>query len=903
MTHVVTAADAAQASKLRIPREGAAVFRRDRVAGLIERASAHPVTVVKARAGAGKTVACATWAMAARPRRVAWLTLDEGDRSPARFWANVTAALAVGSIPAEQPLIPRSRESTDDPPASLINAVRGVGGPAVLVLDNMQELAGSGVLPELGFLVRHAPPTLSIILSGRYMPGLQLAKMRLSGDLAEITEADLACTADEADDFLAGLGVTADEAERDALLADTEGWMAGLRMAALAARPGQSAGQGAGRGVGQASGWGGMGGAPVVADYLHDEVIDRQSSQVQLFMRRTSVAGRLTGELADRLTGEPGGAFVLDRLHRQNSFVDRDPDGQYRYHPCLRATLLAELRQWLAPEVPVLFGRAARWHAASGAAVEAVTCAAEADDWGFASHALAEVGIAGLLPDRAAELEAVLARFPAQRRADDPVIAAALAAARLCDGDPECAAVYLDCAQRAIDDGAQVDGGQTVVIELWLAALRVMRAACSPDADPGTLAACREQAEKAQASAMTVPAHQALGLLWLVLGTAWLRRWELTEARSALERAEHQLTAANLTGLRTRTRGWRALVEALYGDLSAAAELIALVRATVPADPAGECLATLAAGWLALERDDLEPARQLLDGAVTSAVRRLPGEPDAEALRTMIRASVALAAGDAAAAHGLVTLARGADPGLAALTALDAEIALRTGDIPRAPALSAPALSAPALSAPAFAAADRQPPRIVRTLARARMLLAGGDPAGALDAAGECLDGPGAAAATQRDRISALLTAASASRRLGTADTSGELLERALLLAEPHQAYRPFLDSGSGIHAAIAVLVPPTSPVASFAARVIERFVCQLPMASRGQAAPESSPLTSSEVAVLRLLPSYLTNQEIAEQLFLSVNTVKTHLRSAYHKLGVTSRREAIARGRRLRLL
>ena len=111
------------------------------------------------------------------------------------------------------------------------------------------------------------------------------------------------------------------------------------------------------------------------------------------------------------------------------------------------------------------------------------------------------------------------------------------------------------------------------------------------------------------------------------------------------------------------------------------------------------------------------------------------------------------------------------------------------------------------------------------------------------------------------------------------------------------------LDAGSGIHSAIAVLIPPTSPVASFAARVIERFVCQLPVASRDPGAPEHSPLTSSEVAVLRLLPSYLTNQEIAEQLFLSVNTVKTHLRSAYHKLGVTSRREAIARGRRLRLL
>ena len=856
------------------------------MAGLIEKASAHPVTVVRARAGSGKTMACATWAVAAaRPRRVAWLTLDEGDRSPARFWANVTTALAADAIPVEPSLVPRSRDGVDDLPASVLSAVRGVASPTVLVLDNMHELAGGGVLPELSFLLRHAPATLRVILSGRYMPGLQLTRMRLAGDLAEITEADLACTPDEADAILAALGVAADEAERDALLRHTDGWMAGLRMAALAAQATQAtqATQADRAGwPGEAIGFGGA----VVADYLHDEVLDRQSAQVQLFLRRTSVAKRLTGELADQLTGEPGGALVLDRLHRQNSFVDRDSDGQYRYHPCLRATLLAELRQWLAPEVPALFSRAARWHAASDEAVEAVSCAAEAQDWGFASHALAEVGIAALLPDRAAELEEVLAGFPAERRTDDPVIAAALAAARLCDGDPECAAVYLDCAQRAIDDGEPAP-----VIELWLAALRVMRSACSRDADPGTLAACQEQAEKAQASARTVQAHQALGLLWLVLGTAWLGRWELADARSALARAEHQLTAANLTTLRTRTRGWRALTEAFYGDLSAAAELVGLVRASVPSDPAGECLATLAAGWLALERDDLDAARQSLDNAATGAAFRrlpLPGEPDAEALRTMIKASVALAAGDAAAARGLVTLGRGADSDLAALSALDADIALRTGDIARAAA---------------FAAPERQPRSVVRMLARARVLLAAGDSAGALAEASACLDGSEGSPATLRDQITALLTAAAASRRMGAADATAELLERALLLAEPHEAYRPFLDAGSGIHSAIAVLVPSTSPVASFAARVIERFVCQLPVASREPGAPESVPLTPSEVAVLRLLPSYLTNQEIAEQLFLSVNTVKTHLRSAYHKLGVTSRREAIARGRRLRLL
>jgi len=153
-----------------------------------------------------------------------------------------------------------------------------------------------------------------------------------------------------------------------------------------------------------------------------------------------------------------------------------------------------------------------------------------------------------------------------------------------------------------------------------------------------------------------------------------------------------------------------------------------------------------------------------------------------------------------------------------------------------------------------------------------------------------------------RDQITALLVAAVANRRLGTADDAAALLEHALAIAEPHGAYRPFLEAGMGVHSAIAILIPPSSRAVAFAARVRERFVCQLP-ASGTRADVESPPLTLSELAVLRLLPSYLTNQEIADALFLSVNTVKTHLRSVYRKLGVTSRRAAIARGRRLHLV
>jgi LuxR family transcriptional regulator, maltose regulon positive regulatory protein len=861
--------------KLRVPPLSAAVLNRPRVTALIERAAAHPVTMITAPAGAGKTLACAIWAQsAARSSRVAWLTVDEGDRDPCRFWANVAAALADGSAapaPAETALVPRTRSAADDLPVSLADAVRGSGSLITLVLDDLHTLAGGSVLPELSFLVHHAPVGLRLILCGRYAPGLQLAKMRMGGDLAELDASDLACASTEADAYLGKLGLRVTDAERDRLLGYTEGWMAGLRLAAFATSGGAGA-------VGQ------VGSDPAAADYLRDEILDRQPAGIRQFLLRTSMAGRLTGEFADWLTGGSGGARVLDRLVRENSLVSRDSGGQYRYHPLLRDLLTAELRRQLPAEVPLLAARAARWHAARGEAVEAVRCSVEAGDWAFASRALAEAGIAAALNGRAAELEEVIGRFPPELRADDPAVATALAAARLCRGDPESAVAYLDRAQETIGGcGPAV----RPVIELWLAALRVMHTADEP-----TLARGRLLAEHAQATAGTLPAHRALGTLWLALGTARLRGWELTDARRALRHAVRQLEAAGLAGLLARARGWQALAESLYGDLSAAAEIIA-EEERIPADPDVAWLLALAAAQLALDQDDLGAAGLLLDKADTKTVGRFPAEPDAEMVEALIRTRAALAGGDIAAARSLARLVRerGLEP--LAAGALDAEIELRAGDVP----LAAAALADTADDSADGAETERQ--RADQVLARARLLLADGDPAGALKAAGECLD---AAGVTLRDQITALLVAVVANRRLGSTDDAAALLEQALAIAEPHAAYRPFLEAGMGVHSAIAILIPPASRAVAFAARVRERFVCQLPV-SGNRADVESPPLTLSELAVLRLLPSYLTNQEIADALFLSVNTVKTHLRSVYRKLGVTSRRTAIARGRRLRLV
>jgi LuxR family maltose regulon positive regulatory protein len=863
-------------AKIHIPCLRADVYRRDRLTELIERATARPVTMIAAPAGSGKTVACAVWATAkARSRRVAWLSLDEGDREPARFWASMTAALANGGTAAVSELVPRSREAAEDLPSDLVLAMRRLSGSVVLVLDDVHVLAGSEVMPGLALLIHHAPTALRLILSGRSMPDLHVARMRVAGTLSEIMPADLACTAEEAEGYFGALGLTASAAERDHLLGSMEGWMAGPRLAALiAARDG-------------ALSVGAIAADPIVADYLRDEVLDQQPAEIRRFLRHTSVAERLTGGFADWLTGDRGGTRILDQLSRAGSFVSRDVQGKYRYHPFLRQVLLGELRGGLPEEVPDLLGRAARWYTRDGDAIEAVRCWAETGDWEHASLALTEAGLAGVLPDRIGELEAVLGLFPAARRRADPAVAAALGMARLCRGDPASADAYLGLASAGLDD--QVPN--RLVVELWLAMLRAAR-------QPDALAACRAVAEHAQVSASKQAEHQAAGLLWLALGTALLRRWEITAARRALASARHQLTAAGATAMRERAQGWMAVTEVLYGDLQAAADIIERLRSRVPPDPAAAFFAAIAAAHLAVEQDDLVAAARLLDEADPGAISWLPGEPDAESLLMLARARAAIAEGDVGTARDMVRLVYdkyGSDEPVPC--ALDADIAVLAGD----PRLATAALG---LSRGA-GSADGSPDCAARAdqlAARARLLLALGDPAAALEAARHCAsDGD----LTLRDRITALVAATLASRRLGADREAATSLEQALGLAEPHRAYRPFLDMGGDVHSAIAILVAPASPAAGFAARVrehlISRPLARLPDGASG--GRETPALTASELAVLRLLRSHMTNQEIADALYLSVNTVKTHLRAVYHKLGVSSRREAVDRGRRLHML
>ncbi|HTZ91161.1 MAG TPA: LuxR C-terminal-related transcriptional regulator [Streptosporangiaceae bacterium] len=914
--------------KLRVPLPGLAVLTRRRVRDLIDAAVTHRVTLVTGPPGSGKTVAAAQWA-AAKPasRRPAWVSLDASDREPGRFWRYVTAALSgAGALNASKPAVapgisgPSSGVAGPPPgiaaaeiPQWMAAVVRHAAEPVVLVLDDVHLLAGSEALAGLDELIRHEPAGLRLLLAGRSAPGLALSRLRLAGELADIGAADLACTPEETAAYFEMLGTPLSLAERDRVFRRTEGWLAGLRLTALGTEP---------------------------ADYLHDELLDQLSPDVRNFMLRTCLTPTVPADLARDLAGDAAAARMLEQLSRDCGLVQPvSPDSaEYRYHPVLRDVLFADLCRELPDEVPVLQGRVARWHADSGDLLAAVQAAAGAGDWEFGMQLLREAGPAVLLSPAGPALEAALTTVPARGIVTDSVLAIALAAARLWQGDADGALPHLEAAEsalaRAAAQDAARDGSDSTRSKpdeagIWVAALRVLHKAAVSAAGPGWLDREWDIASQSHTDPRGAPEHRALGVLWLALGLAALREFDSHLARSALLHASSQLSAGGLMALRERGRAFEALACALYGDLAAAVRL----AASVTDGPHGRDddlrpVLALAGAAVSLARDEPDAAGTLLDQADLAAMAPRPaGEPSIAVLSGFLRARLAVAEGNLAGARGLVRWLTDAVAGAvqagfdlsgpgqpaagygaaAVIAVLDAEISLAAGEpgraratltelVTRRPAGHARAGTAGRGEAVGPVAAVAEPEAAI---CEAKLLIADSDDKGAIEQVTPIITGA-AGACPVTDRIAALLTAVVAHRRLNQSGEAAELLSLALALAEPEEACGPFVAAGPPVRSALTVLVSPSSRSAGFASRILDRFDGRL---SRPTGSHPTALLTDSELAVLRFLPSHMTNQEIAEALFLSINTIKTHLSSVYRKLGVANRRQAIAQGRRLDLL
>ena len=371
------------------------------------------------------------------------------------------------------------------------------------------------------------------------------------------------------------------------------------------------------------------------------------------------------------------------------------PDvGRYRYHPMLREVLVAALRRELPDELPGLQRRVARWHASQGEVLPAVQAAAGISDWDFAAEVLREAGPAVMLSADGPELERVLAGFPPDRLAGDVVLAVAMAASRLWQGDADGALPHLESAECAL---ASLDDGDGSPAALWMAALRTLYRAAVDDAGPGWLDQMWSLASSAHEDPGGGPGHRALGMLWLAIGFAALRDLDGQQARSALLHAGSQLSAGGVQFLRERARSWESVASALYGDLAAATRLSASV-AEGPQGRDGELapVLALAGALVSLARDEPASAGAQLDEAdLRSSAPRPAGEPPIAVLSGILRTRLAIADGNLAGARGLVRWLTDAAAGPAGMTAdgvgtsiavLDADISLAAGEQERAQA-------------------------------------------------------------------------------------------------------------------------------------------------------------------------------------------------------------------------
>ena len=408
-------------AKLTAPAPRAGLVPRAGLQSLLQASLEAKLCLLAAPAGFGKTTLLAQWGQAAGGRRVAWVSLDERDNDPTRFWSYLVGALrtvepGVGSV-AQGALRGPSVELERLVVPSLVNDLSTVSGPLVLVLDDYHLITDATCHQTLGLFLDHLPPAVHVVLSTRLDPPLPLARMRAQGELAELRAAELHFTDEEASELLNGSMGLALAAEDVARLAErTEGWAAGLVLAGLSLR-----------GRPDPSGFiaAFSGGDRHVADYLVAEVLDRQPPELRAFLLRTSLLERLSGPLCDAVLETEGSAARLRELERSSLFVVPLDDRRewYRYHQLFADLLRLQLGFREPALVPVLHRRAASWYQAAGEVDEAIGHASAAGEFGQAGALIAQHWLGSWRGGRRATVARWLQGLPPEVITADPPVA------------------------------------------------------------------------------------------------------------------------------------------------------------------------------------------------------------------------------------------------------------------------------------------------------------------------------------------------------------------------------------------------------------------------------------------------------------------------------------------------
>ncbi len=903
-------------TKFYVSRSRHGLVPRPRLGERLDRGAAAKLMLVSAPAGFGKTTLLTEWLTAgpagpADQRAAAWLSLDRGDNDPASFWTYVIAALRTAASGVGEGALALLQAPRPPPIETvltvLLNDLGAVAGDIVLVLDDYHVIDARDVQDGMEFLLDHLPAGLHVVIASRADPALPLARWRARGELAEIRAAELRFTPDEAAAYLnemMGLQLTARDVA--ALEGRTEGWIAALQLAALSM-------QGRDDVAGFIAGF--AGDDRYVVDYLAEEVLQRQSDRVQAFLLQTSILGRLSGPLCDAVTGQGGGKAMLEALDRGNLFLVPLDDRRrwYRYHHLFADVLQARLLDEQPGQVPDLHRRASVWYEQNGEPSVAIGHALAAEDFERAAD-LVELAISVMSKTRQeARVRGWLEAIPDEVVRVRPVLIVAFAWVLLSVGEFEGVEGRLRDAEGWLDattgtgEGSPAPPAEMVVaneeeyrrlpatIELYRAAQALARSeplgAIRHARWALDLAPEDDHRGRASAAGMSGLALWGSGDLEAAL-PAW------AECAAGLRRAGH---IADIFGCAIAMADIR-LAQGRLGEAMRTYEQ-ALQRAPEQGGPVLRGTADMYVGMSEVdrERDNLHAAtRHLL---TSQELGEHTGLPQNQYRWRVAMARIRQAEGDLAGALELLNEAErlymgDMFPNVRPVPALKARVWIAQGSLGEALGWA----HEQGLSVDD----DLSYLREFEHITLARMLLAryeGERAERSLHEATRLLERL-LLAAEEGGRtgrvIEILVLRALAHQRLGDIPAALACLERAMTLAEPEGYVRVFIDEG-----------PPIASLLQAAAKqgTARNYVRRL-LAAVSETEHDSpikqaliEPLSERELDVLRLLGTDLDGPDIARELTVSLNTVRTHTKHIYAKLAVTNRRAAVRRAQELDLL
>jgi LuxR family transcriptional regulator, maltose regulon positive regulatory protein len=866
------------------------IDRSDLLAEL-DRAAAGKVTILSAPAGSGKTSLLRAWAdRSGQPRRLAVMQVQRDQHDAQQFWLALLNAVHQASATTSRAEPPAATPDFNAPTmvGRVLSELADARDGITLVLDDLHELHSPEALAQLTRLLTSLPPHVHAILATRHDVRLRLHQLRLAGELAELRAADLRFSERETRELLDASGIALSDAGVALLHQRTEGWAAGLRLAAiaLAGHPDPE------RFVAEFSGT-----HRTVAEYLLAELLDRQPPDVQQLLLGTSLLDRVNGELADLLTGRPGSEQILLSLEDANAFVESlDPERTwFRYHHLLADFLRLELRRRLPEEVPALHRRAAGWFTVQGQVVNAVRHTQAAGDWADAARLLADHSFSLTLDGQAQTMQALLRAFPPG--ADHPELALVRAMGDLAQGRLDEAAAYLAVAETYAEAAPP---GRQRRLRVAVASLQLSLARRR-----GDLAGVIEQA-RFLASPVTGQSDEDIALgsdlravALMNLGTAEAWTLGLPEAPDA---ERHLREGADLA----REIGRPYLEVGCLAQLGFASLVLHSFATTQRRCREAIALAERH-GWGA--EPVIAPALIMLAATLIWTGEFDEGERwlqrTRQALQTDTGPDITLLLHQTA---GLLHAGRGRhhealeEFGAAEYrgSQLADSQALATRTTRWLPATQARiGMTGEARALLAALDDERASSGEIRN-ALAVIFLAEGNPAAALAAVADVLDGT-APVLGDVTVMEAHLLAGLAHRQLGDQRAASQAAERALALAEPDRLVLPFAMTGS--RELLEALPRHQTAHGALLADILDVLHGSSPAAKEQSPSPPTEELSPGELRVLRYLPTNLSRPEIASELSVSLNTVGTHLRSIYAKLQVRDRSSALQRARELRLL